>query len=305
MAKDIHRFIKELADYINRFIAGSDGSHIVKCVEEDILMNRGHAIPVECAIEGDGKNNMALCFYAEELMSEFPDSSAAAVAQIVAERAEAYYESARKTMDIQKEMEGKNIRDINPEDLYLSAVLDSDRGGLEDGFLMREHEGLGITTAIKVKFGHPANKNQILLFPIRADKDHPTTEEDWKRAETNSLKAAHISGYTMTVKDGEPPICGEIKDDKRFYDYFYLLTPDIWRPMAEQAKASKIYIFPYMAYAAKFVVENHLTDHPGPHAKMRESFMQDAVAKMPANNVFVLDCEMMTISKFDMEEVSG
>lgn len=304
MTKDIHRFIKKLADYINRFIVGSEGSHVIECVEDDIMANRGHAIPVKCAIDNGGENEVALCFYAEELMAEFPDSSAAAVAQIVAERVEAYYESAKKTIAIQKEMVGKTIRDISPEDLYLSAAVNSDKNGLEDGFLMKKHEGLGITSAIKARFDHPDNKDQILLFPIRADKDHPATEEDWKRAETNSLKAAHMSGYTMTAKDGEPPICGEIKDDKQFYDYFYLLTPDIWKPMIEQAQASRIYIFPHMAYAAKFVVENPLTSRPGPHAKMRESFMRSAVAEMPANDVFVLDCKTMEISKFDMKEVN-
>ena len=82
MKKDIDKFIEELADYINRFIAGREGSHIEECMVEHTVLNRGHAIPIKCIVPGEDKSRtIGPCFYAEELLREFPHSSVAAIAE--------------------------------------------------------------------------------------------------------------------------------------------------------------------------------------------------------------------------------
>lgn len=95
---------------------------------------------------------------------------------------------------------------------------------------------------------------------------------------------------------------GKIKDEARFYSYFYLLTPGVWQPLIENTKAEKIYIFPNTGYAAEFVIDNEVISSDHGLSGLRAHFTGKALEKMSGDDVFVLDCKTMKVTKFDVEE---
>ena len=299
MKKDIDKFIEELADYINRFIAGREGSHIEECMVEHTVLNRGHAIPIKCIVPGEDKSRtIGPCFYAEELLREFPHSSVAAIAEHVSLKTEEAYPSLVHTMNMQQMMESKKIRDIDPNDLFMTAYVTKNLSErFHGGHIAREYEELGLTAVIKAKVDNPADENLIYLLPVMSDTECPATEEDWKTAQRNSIAASRISLQGMSVFENEPPVCGQITDTEQFYDYFYLLTPQVWKPVIDHAQADKLYIFPCGAYNAKFCIENEHIQSSHETGMFRDTFMHAAVASMNGNDAFVLDCKTMEITK--------
>lgn len=300
MNKDIDKFIEELADYINRFIAGREGSHIEECMIEHTVLNRGHAIPIRCAVPGESNGRtIGPCFYAEELMKEFPHSSVAAIAEHVSLRTEEVYPGLVQTMSMQQIMESKNIRAIESDKLFLMAYMTKNVGeNLRGNFITKEYKELGLTAVIKAGIDNPSNKNQIYLLPVMSDPKYPATDEDWKIAEHNSMAAARIALQGMSINENEPPVCGSIMDEERFYDYFYLLTPQVWKPVINHTHADKLYIFPSGTYNAKFCVSSRNIRSNSQASMFRDAFMRAAMTSMNGNDIFVLDCGTMKITKF-------
>lgn len=300
MKRDIDKFVKELADYINRFVAGRDGSHIEKCMVEKSVLNRGHAIPVRCTVPGDDES-MAIgpCFYAEELLEEFPHSSVTAIAEYIRVKTEEIYPNLLHMMQMQQEVESKNIQDISTDKLFLTAYrTENVDEKFHGGYITREYEELGLTASIKTAVDNATDENQIYLLPVMSDQNHQLSEKYWETAELNSLKASRIFLNGKSAAKNEPPVCGFIKDMEQFYDYFYLLTPQVWTQVIEDAKAERLYIFPHDAYNAGFCVDNRNIKNNSQAAAFRDKFMLAAVALMNGNDAFVLDCKTMKITKF-------
>lgn len=301
MKRDVHEFIKELAEYINTFVAGRDGSCITECIVKDELADRGHAIPVKCRpYEGE---YFGPCFYAEELMQQFPYNTVAMIAETIAAKTESLYPDMIASVKRQKEVSKKNIKDIGQDNIYLSSDM---RGPVtrteRETVIIRQHKGTGIVSMIKAGVTDKDHPDRIQLMTIRKDRYCPATRKDWKRAEENSLSKALISMHGIGLKKDGMPLCGKIKDEAQFYSYFYLLTPGVWQPLIEKTKAEKIYIFPNMGYAAEFTIDNEAVSSDQEFSGLRAHFTDRALEKMSGDDVFVLDCKTMKVTKFDVEE---
>lgn len=208
MKRDVHEFIKELAEYINTFIAGRDGSCIIECIVKDELANRGHTIPVKCQpYEGE---SFGACFYAEELMQQFPDNTVAMIAEKIAAKTQSLYPDMIESVKRQKEVRKKNIKDIGQDNIYLSSDM---RGPVtrteRETLIIRQHKGMGIVSMIRAGVIDKDHPDRIQLMSIRKDRDCPATRKDWKRAEENSLSKALISIHGLGLKKDGMPMCGK------------------------------------------------------------------------------------------------
>lgn len=297
MAKDIKKFIEEVADYINRFVAGRSGGHIIECSADGLLMNRGHAIPIKCSCEEEDIPLCGPCFYAEELMARFPGHSASFVAEVIAAETEKEYPAMIETARRQKQISATDINDIDPEDLFITATntIHDVHGLSKAGYPVREHEELGLISMLKMRIPHPADGHGSMLVPV-----HNTDIDDglWERATHNSLLQCAFKVCAAGVEEDDMPVCGEMEDTNRFYDYFYMLAADAWAPVVELTEADRIYIFPYAPHKAGFCIDNDRVNSDSKLYDLRTTFMEDAVKHMPHATVYVLDCSTMEITKF-------
>ena len=125
MKRDINKFRKELADYINRFIAGSENTYIEECALPDLITNRGQAIYIKVVMpkEYDGDlRGIGPCFYAEELMAEYPDSTVAFIAEVINKNVTENYKETMFMIKAQMDNKNKTIDDYRPESLVISAI---------------------------------------------------------------------------------------------------------------------------------------------------------------------------------------
>lgn len=311
MAKDIDRFITELADYINRFIAGKENSYIKECVVSDKVYNRGHIIPIKVKVpEWVDEKITALGpgFYAEELMEEFPDHTVAFIAEVINARVTEFYPGLVEIFTEKAKNMNKTIEEYAKQDIIVSAVPSSQVSENDrQAFITRDLEDVGLTLIMKACIGdNPTNPNQSYFCPIM-NKGRKVTEEDWKNAECNTLQSADINIIGMPAPSGagEPiPLCGSIIDIKNFCDFFYLLNPRrIWKDIADKSSAEKIIIIPRSIYSAIFVVDNEFIRNNPSLSAVRDEFanlaMNTAEDILP---VYELDCSTWKIKQVEVEK---
>ena len=229
MPRDINRFKKELIDYINNFIVGREDTCIIKALDDDIIMNRGHAIPLRVKLPEDvdaGEIGYSPTFYMEELLEEFPMHTPAAIAEIVGVRMNQRYPDVLKMLKEQAKSVSKTLSDYRTDELIITAQpTDSCRIllGSDNPFIVKELPELGLIISLKgIMCENPSNENQVYVTPIKEDKDQEMTEEMWDTAKYNSLTQAQMH-CMLTAPSGceefKTPMCGEVMDVKSFYDY--------------------------------------------------------------------------------------
>ncbi len=184
MAQDVNRFMKELTDYMNTYIAGKENTCITKCTVSDKVLNRGHVILVKIKMPAGlkTKTNAGLCFYAEELMEEFAASTIAGTAEILNARIINQYPTFIQMMQAQNKNMEKTIDEYDKEDLIVTA-LPSDESPYHEGdesrFVAKELPEFGLTMIMKAKLcDNPDNENQSYFVPVRTKEGQEAADDD-------------------------------------------------------------------------------------------------------------------------------
>ncbi len=308
MKKEVKEFIDQLVDYVNKYIVGTPTTYITGCQAVDQEMNRGHAIPFQVAmpddIEGlDESMMLGPCFYAEELMDAQPGASIAAIAEMVNADVNKWYGDMVALMKAQMEAMNKTLDDYK-DDIILTAVpieRAADAGVNED-FITKEFPELGIVATMKGLI-HNASDGLSYFTPIMKGS-HDATEAEWKKAEQNSLNEANIVINAIPVPDGQRliPVAGQITDTKGFFDYFYLLSTEVWKPLVEDLKADRIYIVPFGAYAARFIIDSPDTRKCKMAKAMTEAFRNGGIKNAGNLLALVLDTATMKFTRWEATE---
>lgn len=313
MKRDIMEFINELADYINTHIVGTENTYIAKCEARHMPMNRGHAIPIKMKLPesmSEGNSGFGPCYYAEELLKEFPGSSVAAIAEILNVRVTEQYPAMLQLLAAKTKAVEKGINDYDRKDLIIAAcpsshILDENR----NVFITKELPEIGITASIKAAmYTNPEDKNQIYYTPIVKKEGHEVTDEDWGIADLNTLEATDIKigCYSVPHNEEEQYVSGKILDANGFYDYFYLLSPKlIWDEFAKVVETEKIYIIPESPYEATFLIDNPEL-RESQTAKVFANMFNERAARLLNNEVapVVLDCNTMTMRRLTLEDIN-
>lgn len=304
MAKDINGFIKELAEYINTFIVGTENTYIKECVVSDMVTNRGHAIPIKVKFPDDFREkfqNVGPCYYAEELMEEFHNSTIAAIGENINVRVTKDYPGILKMMAVQVKSEEKTICDYDKKDIIVTALPTSHVSRMNsDELITKEFPELGLTTIMKGCIGSdPNSKGRAYFAPIIRKDGRVITDEDWDNAAMNSLCYSDINLVCPMLEgtDIDTPVCGQIADSNNFYDYFYLLSAEqIWGGITETLDAEKIYIIPQSAHSAQIVMDSQAIRENQTACAFCKAVMKAAV-KSACGPVFILDCSTLQITK--------
>lgn len=319
MARNINRFIKEIAEYINTYIAGSENTYIVECVPLDKVFNRGHAIMMKVRMPeyiADQFKSMGPTFYAEELMDELPNSTVAAIAEVLNARTTEHYPTLMKMLEKQGRIMDKTINDYGKEDIVLTALPSSQVfENLNDSskYIVKECPELCLTVTIKgCTHDDTENENESYFVPVCKGKDRDIVKKDWDRAETNSMNLADIHIVCMPIPaqimgEKDIQVCGQITDMNRFYDYFYLLSAKkIWSDMVKKFDADRLYIIPCGAYEAKFIIDNDAVRKNKEARALRGAFIAGSINEsdkiMP---MFVFDGTTLELTKLDNFDFRG
>lgn len=307
MAKNVQRFIQELADYINRFIVGTENTVITGCVVTDRKMNRGHAIPIQVKNPdgAEGVASMGPCYYAEELIAENEGSTVAAIAEKLNVEVNVFYEDMIKLMEAQKEAQNRTVTDYGTKDIILTAVPAKDIGASLDGpFVKKEVLGLMAVLKGEIMSSDTGTGIQAYYSPVLEDLSHEVTEEEWEKAKLNSLARAELGLMAVPVEDEDGSsmfVCGEVVDVNEFFDYFYLLAAKpVWELLMKDLKAERIYMFPQGAYNVKFVCYGGRLEGNDNAKALRSAFMESAIRTMGGlQDVYVVDNETLEIRKME------
>lgn len=312
MKRDIEKFKKELTDYINQFIVGNGNTYIKECRLSDELMNRGHAIPITLVLpeeyDADKETGVTMgpCFYAEELIMEYPNQTVAFIAEMVNKRVSDGYPQMLFMIRSQADATKKTIDDYKVEDLVISAVpAHLLPNGTKKHFITKDVPETKLTLNLKAVYEIPGNDKQVYFMPINKHDGRPVTDKEWKMAAVNTLSKSDISVKIIPspIPDengGYIPVAGNICDRSRFYDWFYLASPkDIWGPVVKETGAEKIYIIPVSSDTAAFVIDNEKAHCDDMARALREKFTETAfIYKAPEMPVFVLDAATFELKNF-------
>lgn len=299
MDKDISRFARELADYINSHIVGTENTYIMKCIASDMVLNRGHAIPLEVVMPAGVSakcRTMGPCFYAEELMEEFPGHTPAAIAEAVNMKVCEQYQKMVEIMGKFAAAEHKGMDDYERDRIVVTAmrsfqVPDESRKGC----VTKDLPELGLTLTMKAQDGE-------YLIPIYAKEGVEAVDKDWDDADANTVRGTGIRLAGLMAPDGQDrdvAVCGHIIDANAFYDFFYLLSPKhVWAAVIKDLGAEKLYIIPENPYYARFVLDSPAVRESSTAKQLRNAFTKDAVKDaggfMP---IFVMDCGTLEITR--------
>ena len=315
MKRDINKFRKELADYINRFIAGSENTYIEECALPDLITNRGQAIYIKVVMpkEYDGDlRGIGPCFYAEELMAEYPDSTVAFIAEVINKNVTENYKETMFMITAQMDNKNKTIDDYRPESLVISAIpahLQQDK--VKEHFCTKDMPDTGLSLTLKAVNEIPENDRQIYLTPVNLCDGRMPTDEEWERADDNTLAATDVEVNILPLPlpmpgedNGYLSIAGHIADRREFYDWFYLASPKkVWMPVMKETKAEKIYIVPVSPALALFVVDNEtIRKNPVTYAMIGRFMSTAAPRKHPELPVFVIDADTCEIKEYRRED---
>lgn len=294
--RDIGTFVEEFASYVNRFIAGREGSHILKCNTDGGVTNRGHSIPIEVVMpEGmpDRAQDMCLCMYAEEMLEEFPKGTTAAIAEAMCARLEGEYGNMMSLLAGQMPALDRTMDDCCQDSLIISAFLEGVRPVNQELVVAKRMPELGLVLEMKANTGRGPDERHSYFAPVTKGRD--ATKEEWEAAKRNSLAYADIHAGVIASPANHTPCCGRIEDTNGFYDYFYLLSPrEVWGGFVEKAMADRLYIIPDGAYAAEFIVDGPLVNGDPEACAVRGIYMgQNGKPKQPG--IFVLDCRTMEV----------
>lgn len=313
MEKDVNAFCHELADYINRYIAGKENTHIKKCEIPGNIRNRGHVISMVLDIpkdlEGQNLEKTGSAFYAEEILEEFPNNTTAHIGEILNVRVNEHYEGLITMLRLQIDGEEKTIDDYGPEEIILTAMPTSQCDNMEtDMFISKTEPLLGLTVVIKGQIGDAGERGQCYFAPVKKADGHGPTDDHWETARQNSLNAAkiHVQMMPAISTSGNPniPAFGIIQDTCSFYDFFYLLSlKDIWKGMKEHFSADRVYIIPNGAYQAFFVMDTpdirKDAAASGMAANILKTYKNELNAKQAPLPVFVLDCNTFKVDRYE------
>lgn len=279
--KPIDVFIEELSKYINANVVGRKDTYITNCEKCPKRMNRGHGIQVTLKLpEGlDPEGNMRPVFYAEELMAQLPGYAIAAVGEFLNRKVTETYSQTLRVIELQKEMLTKGIDDVDEDSIILTAMLASEiPEGNKTKFVTRSLPEYGLVVTMKSRRAeNPNNPNESYYIPVMNKEDQIVTEDEWKRAEANTLQYAEIHvGCGASNGEENIPIYGSVEDVNRFYDFFYLVSGEsFWASMAKLLKVDSLYIVPVNAYMAYFIVNSDdVKDDPALKA-IQVSFTKD------------------------------
>ncbi len=313
MAKNINLFMRELADYINTNIAGTENTYILKCtVPDGMVVNRGHAIIITVKMpDGMEKefSNYGPCFYAEELLNEFPNNTVATIGEIINSRVTEVYPDLIKVMAEQKRNMEKGIKECNKNEIIITAIPSRfipEAAKKNDMFVTKEFPSLGLSAMMKVRLCEKSGTDNSSYFsPVCKKEGQEVTYKDWHTAELNSIRQADIQNKFFPLPEelrqvAGPNICGHIEDYHGFYDWFYLISPMIWHNVIPHIKAGKIFIIPGGPYFANYVIDHPAVwKNPETHS-FAADFVDVAIKasdrSMPA---FVLDCDTLEIRKLN------
>ena len=303
MKRDINKFRKELADYINRFIAGSENTYIEECALPDLITNRGQAIYIKVVMpEGyDGDlREIGPCFYAEELLAEHPDRTVAFIAEVVNRTVTENYKETMSIIRAQMGNKKKTIDDYRPENLIISAIpahLQQDK--VREYFLYKDMPDVCLSLMLRGICKIPENDRHVYCVPVDLRDGRMPTEGEWERADDNTLAATDIHVDILPL-----PMAGHIIDNEEFYDWFYLASPKkVWTPVMEKTGAEKIYIIPVSPFMALFAVDNETIRKDPDTCTMNRIFMSTAVPhKHHELPVFVIDADTCKIKEYRRED---
>ena len=308
MKKDVNKFKKELAEYINTHIVGHENTFITECVISDKILNRGHVIPVQVRMPDEMMDiedfkTIGPAFYAEELMEEFPDGAIKTIAKAVNDRVNEVYPAMMTVLDTQLKALKRTMDDYDKDDFILTALPTSQNPNIGDPFITKELPEFGLTVSMKACVcRNPQNKDQSYFTHVRRKEGQCFTKE----AENHRLRAAsiHISFASVPSTILETPIAGQIVDANGFYDYFYLLSvAPVWKEIVKMTRAERIFLIPDGAYAVKFAVDNSVIRDDSLICTLRDNFLK--AAQSMSNNtlsVFILDGETLNITKMNVGE---
>ena len=316
MARNINRFIRELAEYINTYIVGSENTYITQCVPLDKIFNRGHAILMNVRMPehiAENFKGMGPTFYAEELMSEFSNSTIAAIAEIVNIRTTEHYPVLIKMLENQEKIIDKTIDDYDKKDLILTALPSSqvpENLNSSIKYVTKELPKLGLTVTMKgCTHSESGNDEQSYFVPVNKDEKRDITKDEWELAENNSMNSSdiyfrYIPVPAQVIGENDIPVCGQITDMNQFYDYFYLLSvKKVWSSVTKKSNADRLYIMPYDAYTAMFIIDNQAVRKNQTAQALRnifvKAYMKNSDKIMP---IFALDCDTFEITKLDNME---
>lgn len=264
MQRDIMQFVNELTDYINNHIAGSGHTKITGCIRDGKLVKRGHIIPVKIACPAGSlpkDEELGMAFYAEELLTEMPDASVAAIGEAVNRKVEENYENMLSIAKIRSTPELQTLDGCDPADIILTAVPEGRYPGTKHpDFCIKELPDRHLTLTLKACFpdGHDSAGNSY-FFPVKKPERRSLTQADWDNAEKNCLQNAKIRIQDLPMeelkalrKDSRFPVL--FYESSQFYDYFYLASPKtVFENYAVRHAAKSLLAFPMDAYTAAVI----------------------------------------------------
>lgn len=308
MEKDIDSFVTELVDYINTFITGSEYSYIVKCEASDTVTNRGRSISVLVKIPDDIDKNLNIgpCFYVDELLEQFPNATVAAIAENINAMTTRDYFNMVAILRMQDAAMKKTIDEYEAENCTIITAVPTSQTpkGNNTVFITKKYPEFGLTTIMKAKiYSNSDQKSRAYFAPVCRTKGRRITKRDWDLADKNTIQGVKIEASCMPVLTEEKavqaiPAFGNLEDKNRFYDFFYLLSPEYaWRPLIDRSGAEKIYIIPTDAWSAKFIIDSPVIRNNfasiAPVVKLAINSMTATPTKEAA---YVLNCSTMKIT---------
>lgn len=304
MARNVNKFARDLADYINNHIVGTENTKIKHCKTTGEARNRGHMICMELILPEDMENkemkSMGPVFYAEELLQEFPNNTTGSIAEIINVRVNEYYPSFIAMYKMQIQAADKTIDDCDMRDVILTAVPTVQCNKNEsEPFISREDKNLGLILTLKRKLYDDTENKQGYYVPIQKADGHEGTKEQWEIATNNSYTMSKIN---VIVEGPGMPLFGIMKDENSFYDFFYLLELEkVWSGAVNSFGTDRIYIIPNGAYEAVFILSNPALRANSDIVRITENILDKGVKDLKGKPlpVFVLDCETMQITKYE------
>lgn len=304
MARNIGKFSRELADYVNDHIVGTENTKIKRCKATGEARNRGHMICMELIlpkeIEHKEMKSMGPVFYAEELLQEFPNNITGSIAEIVNVRVNEYYPSFIAMYKMQIQAVDKTIDDCDMSDVILTAVPTAQCNKNEsEPFVSREDKNLGLILTLKRKLYDDTENEHGYYAPIQKADDHEGTREQWETAANNSYAMSKIN---VIVEGPGVPLFGIMKDEHNFYDFFYLIELEkVWSGAVNSFGADQIYIIPNGTYEAIFILSNPALRENSDVVRMTKEILDKGMKDLKDKPlpVFVLDCKTMQITKYE------
>lgn len=312
--QEIESFVRELTGYINSHIVGNGNTHIIKCSPGTPITEKEHAITLDMGWpEGmdEGIGHVMPTFYAEELLEEFPCSTAAYVAEVINMRMNIRYEEMVAMLLARKAMEGKGLDAYDMHKVTMTAMPCGTEGIPYGKFISRPLPGTGLDLYLRgIVHESPDDPSRVYLAPIPVTDGRDATDAEWREAEHNALRQLRLHYSMGRIEDRDTgkltdAVCGKVEDSNNVYGYFYLSSPlQVWNAIIEESSADRIYIIPEGTRSAKFIIGNEKLRQDVRMSVMCRNMLQ---ALMEASDapVFVLDCLTMKVRPLEDGEGYG